>query len=108
MNITFVEPQVFAVQGDIPAVAGESIPFACTFWDTATSPAVIAYVNRQLATSTIFPTNSPTASGKVVTLSLATGFTGGTRCEICVSATVGGGVRTRKINVIVGRIDAER
>jgi hypothetical protein len=106
-TITFTETDTFGVQSPVDAVEGETITFSCTFWGAATSPAVTAFRNRQTFTTTVFPTNSPTASGSVVTLSPAV-FAASGHYVINVRATVDSSTRQRKFMVVVGRDEDEQ
>ena len=92
--ITFLSNKPEALESPINITEGDTRVFACTYWATPTSPAAVAYRsnsgagNGRAVTSTIFPTNSPSASGLVVTLSTATGFVGNAEYIISVTATV--------------------
>lgn len=108
MNITFTEKKTYAIESPIKVVEGASIVFACTYWGTVSTPTAVAYRNRATVTSTVFPTNSPSAAGAVVTLSAAAGFVGGARYEIAVAATVGGDKHIKKIELICGRDEDEQ
>lgn len=99
-NITFVNDEIWAVESPVEVVEGESVTYACTFWDTPSIPSAVAYRRNQTVTTTVFPTNFPTASGYIVTLSPATGLVGGGRYVIVVSATVSGDVRKKQIMLI--------
>ena len=108
MNITFTEKRPFAVESPIKTVEGASLTFACTYWGTVSTPSAAAYRNNATVTTTVFPTNSPSASGSVVTLSPATGLVGNARYIIAVTATVGGDVHVKKLELIVGKDEAEQ
>ena len=107
MNITFTQDRIFAVESPIKVVEGSTITFACTFWGTASSPSAVAYRKLKTVTTTVFPTNSPTASGAVVTLSPATGFVGGADYIIDVTATVASDVWVKKIKLICSKDEAD-
>ena len=108
MNVTFTEERPFAVESPVYVVEGSTITFGCTFWGAVTSPAAAAYRKKTTVTSTVFPTNSPSASGSVVTLSPATGFVGGANYIIAVTGTVSGDVFVKKIEVICSKDEQER
>jgi len=108
VNITFLEDEVWAVESPVDVVEGESVTFACTYWDTPSSPSAKAYRRNLTVTTTVFPTNSPTASGSVVTLSPATGLVGGGRYVIAVTATVDSDTRVRKIMLKCAKDEAEQ
>ena len=108
MNVNFSEKKPYAIESPIKIIEGAQIIFTGTYWGAVSSPSAVAYRNKQVATPTVFPTNSPTASGSVVTLSVATGFIGGARYEIAVSATVAGDKHVKKIEVICGKDEDEQ
>lgn len=109
--VTFVDDQPRALGKNISAYDNEIITFACTFWDTPTSPSALCYVNRQDKTSTLMPSGSHSASGLVVTLKplniAALSGVGGKRIVVAVTATVGGETRTKEIVVIVRKKELE-
>lgn len=106
--ITFEQNNTEASEGAIELIAGATRTFACTYvWGNPTSPSATAFRSTsgtgsgRSVTSTIFPTNSPSASGSVVTLSPATGFVGDAEYIITVSATVDSQTTKNQIRVIV-------
>lgn len=82
-------------------VAGESLTMAWVFEgaSSVSSPSVVAYKDGTLVTDTLFPTNSPTASGNAVTFSPLTGMVGGDTYVVVLSATVDGSTRVVKLVV---------
>ena len=107
MNLTFTQPKIYAVQSPVKIVEGSTITFACGYWGTASTPSAAAYRKGKTVTTTVFPTNTPSASGAVVTLSPATGFSGGADYIIVVTATVSGDVWKKKIKLIVAKDENE-
>lgn len=83
--------------------AADEIPFTVTYEGATTvaTPVVAAYKNRTDVTSTIFPTNTPTASGNEVTLSTAKAWTSGERYVIEIKATVDSTILVKVLVVIV-------
>lgn len=80
-------------------VAGESLTMVWVF-EGATSvsnPSVAGYKDGTDVTSTLFPTNSPSASGNTVTFSPLTGMVGGDTYVVVLTATVDGSTRLTKI-----------
>jgi hypothetical protein len=109
LRLTAMKSDPYLLESPYPTVAGESIPLTVTY-DQATSvssPVVTAYKNRADVTSTLFPTNSPTASGNVVTLSALTGMVGGNTYVIALSATVDGATIIRKLVVMCSLASSE-
>ena len=110
-TINFTEESPFAVEGSfnnpLRIIEGSTITFSCNYWGTASTPSTTAYRKRQVVTTTVFPTNTPTASGSVVTLSPATGFVGGARYVINVIATVASNIWVKKIEIVCGRDEDE-
>lgn len=101
LRLTAMKSDPYLLESPYPTVAGESLPLTVTY-DQATSvssPSVTAYKNRADVTNTLFPTNTPTASGNVVTLSTLTGMVGGNTYVIAISATVDGATIIRKLVV---------
>lgn len=110
MNVTFIEDKNHAVGSPIEVVEGSSITLSCTFWDDASSPSAKASKNNQDITATVFPTNTPTASGNVVTLSPATGLVGasaGAKYVIAVTAVVDGDTVVKQVELIVSKDETE-
>jgi hypothetical protein len=105
--INFVQNSSEALQGVQALSEGDTRTFACTYWAAPSTPTAVAYRstsgtgNGRAVTSTVFPTNSPSASGNVVTLSLATGFVGNADYLLSISATVDSQVYVRYIRVRV-------
>ena len=99
----------WVVESPVDAIEGESLTFTITYEGatTVSSPTAAAYRNKTTVTSTVFPTNTPTASGNVVTLSPATGLLHG-QYVIAVTATVDGNTEVRKVQVRVGRANDEQ
>lgn len=85
------------------ACAGDELPLTVTYEGatSVSSPSVIAYKNRAVVTDTLFPTNSPTASGNEVTLSTMKNLASGSRYVVEIKATVDGAILVRKLVVIV-------
>jgi len=108
MDLNFVEDRPFAIESPVDVVEGSSITFACTGWGAVSSPSAVAYRKKTTVTSTVFPTNSPSASGSVITLSPATGLVGGANYIIAVTFTLLGDVFVRKIELICSKDEAER
>lgn len=108
MNVTFLEDKTFAVESPVYVVEGESLTFSCTAWGAVSSPSAVAYRKKTTVTSTVFPTNSPSASGSVVTLSPATGFVGGANYIIAVTFTLSGDTFVRKIELVASKDEQER
>ena len=110
-SITFTEEDPYAVEGSnsnpLRLIEGSTVTLSCKYWGTVSSPSATAYKNRQTATTTVFPTNTPSASGSIVTLSPATGFVGGARYVINVIATVSSDIWVKKIEIVVGRDEDE-
>ena len=97
------------IESPIDAIEGESLTFTITYEGatTCSSPTALAYRNKTSVTATVFPTNTPTASGNVVTLSPLTGMLHG-NYVVAVTATVDGNVQVRKFQVRVGRDEDEQ
>ena len=107
-SITFTEVQPFAKESPIKVVEGSTVTLACMFWGTVTSPGAAVYRNRQTVTSTVMPSGSHIASGKVATLKPLTAMTGGARYIVAVTGTVSSDVWVKKVEVIVGRDEDEQ
>jgi hypothetical protein len=80
--------------GGVEQTSGEEIPYTVTTTNWGSSPsstAVVAYdeVDKDDVTSTVFPTNSPTESGDVITLSLLKALTAGHTYRVEVLFTSG-------------------
>ena len=88
-------------------VAGESLTMLWVFEGatSVSSPVVTGYKDGTAVTSTLFPTNTPTASGNAVTFSPLTGMVGGDTYVVVLSATVDGS--TRLIKLVVKTAAAE-
>ena len=101
--------EVWVVESPVYATEGESLTYTITYEGatTVSSPSALAYRNKTAVTSTVFPTNTPTASGNVVTLSPLTGLLHGNYI-VSVTATVDGNTEVRKLMVIVGRDEEEQ
>lgn len=82
--------KVWCEQSPVHATEGETRRFTITHLDAAAvaTPTVAAYANKRVVTSTVFPTNSPSASANTITLSNMTGMVGGNRYVVVVSAVV--------------------
>jgi len=77
--------------------ADESLGYQITTtnWvSSPTSPVVVAYdeADNSVVTSTVFPTNSPSVSGDVISLSLLKSLTNGHNYRIEVKFTVGSNI----------------
>lgn len=101
LRLTAMKTDPYLQESPYPTVAGENLMLTVTYDQATTvaSPSVAAYKNRATVTSTLFPTNSPTASGNVVTLSPLTGMVGGNTYVIAITATVDGAIVIRKLVV---------
>lgn len=106
--VTFLEEEVWATK-TYSAVEGETITYACEFWDTATSPSCKVYKNGSSTdyASVVMPSGSHSASGTTVTLKPATAMVGGARYVFAVTATVESNTRVKKFMVICQK-DEER
>lgn len=102
-RLTAMQQTTFVLESPWYVVEGESYAFTLTYEGatSVTSPSAAAYKDESAVTNTIFPTNLPSASGNVVTLSPATGFTGGERYVVAVTATVDGATVIKKIVFVV-------
>ena len=100
---------IWVIESPIDAVEGESLTFTITYEGatTASSPTAVAYRNKTSDTSIVFPTNTPTGSGNVVTLSPLTGLVHG-KYVVAVTATVDSQTQVRKFMVRVGRDEDEQ
>lgn len=95
-TIYFTQGQPEALGGHIKLVEGAGKTWVCNYnWSNPSAPsAAKAYRstsgsgNGTDVSATVFPTNSPSASGANVTLSAAAGFVGNATYKIVVSATV--------------------
>ena len=108
MNVTFTQDRDWAIESPVHVVEGSTITFACTYWGAVTSPSAVAYRNNTPVTTVVFPTNTPSSSGSVTTLSPATGFVGDAKYVVAVTGTVGGDVPVKKIEVVVGKDEGEQ
>lgn len=90
-------------------VAGESLTMTWVFEGATacSAPAVTAYKDGTTITSTLFPTNTPSASGNTVTFSPLTGMVGGDRYVVALTVTVDGSTRVVKLVVICAAIEDE-
>ena len=84
-------------EGTLEQSADEELAYQITTtnWvSNPTSPTVVAYDETlgETVTTTVFPTNSPTASGDVITLSLLKSLTKGHTYRIEVKFTVSSNV----------------
>jgi len=103
LRLTAMRNFPYVLESPYYLIEGSSITWSITFdgATTVATPVATAYKDETAVTSTIFPTNTPTASGNVVTLSAATGFLGGERYVIVLSAVVDGATLLVKLLVIV-------
>jgi hypothetical protein len=93
---------VWAIESPVTMVEGESRTFTVQFLgaSSVSSPSVKAYHNKSDVTSTLFPTNTPTASGDTVTLSPLEGIEGGETYVIVVTATVDSNTEIGKFQIV--------
>lgn len=109
LRLTAMRRDPWVLESPYYATAGESLPFTFTYEgaSSVTDPVAAAYKDETTVTSTVFPTNSPSVSANVVTLSTATGLVGGERYVIAVTAVVDGATLIRKLLLIVAGAGAE-
>lgn len=103
--------EVWCEQSPINATEGENRRFTVTFLDatTMTFPAVKVYANRREVTSVVSPTNSPSASGNIVTLSPILNMVGGNRYVVAVSSIKDGAdTRIAKFEIVCQRAKMEQ
>ena len=110
-NVTFLGNEPFAVESPLQLVEGASITFVCTYADGTTvsgTPTAVAYKKKTAVTTTVFPTGSVTASGNVVTLKPATGFIGGNKYIIAVTAVVDSITLVHKFQINAAKDESEQ
>ena len=90
-------------------VAGESIAMVWVFEGatTCSTPVVAAYKDGTAVTSTLFPTNTPSASGNTVTFSAMTGMVGGDRYVVTLTVVVDGSTWVKKLVVVCAAAEDE-
>ena len=96
MNTTWI------MESPLAMVEGESITYTVTYLGAASvsSPTTKAYKDGTDVTTTVFPTNAPSASGNVVTLSPVTGLVGGQTYIVALTATVDARTEIRKLKIL--------
>ena len=80
---------------------GEIIPYEITVEgaNAPSSPVVAVYKGRTDVTSTVMPTNTPTASGQVISTSALKLLTANSDYAVMITATIGGKTEQRKLVV---------
>lgn len=109
LSVKATEP--WCEQSPIYATEGEKRYITVSFLDATdvATPSVKVYANRREVTSVVLPTNSPTASGNVVTLSPIFNMVGGNRYVVAVTATADSAdIRIAKFEIICQRAKMEQ
>jgi hypothetical protein len=105
LNFIFNDPKkVFALESPLTRVEGGSETFVCTIvgGSALTSAAAVAYRNKILVTTTVFPAGSVSVSGNTITLKPLTATVGRATYTVVITATyTSGQIGTYKFDVIV-------
>lgn len=100
MILNFVEEDVYPIEGEVPAVDGDTLNITCIFLDASTvgSSAAAAYLGEEDVTATLMPSGSIVETDNTVTLKPITALTGENTYTVNVTTTLDSSdVRTKKI-----------